>query len=45
MIHALNGSVVKSVTNLRADLENLAAETPVLQIERNGRFQYVTLME
>jgi serine protease Do len=44
VIHALNGSVVKSVANLRADLENVAAETPtVLQIERNGIFQYVTL--
>ena len=44
VIHALNRSLVTSVENLRADLENLAAETPtVLQIERNGRFQYVTL--
>ena len=44
VIHALNRSLVTSVENLRADLENLSAETPtVLQIERNGRFQYVTL--
>jgi S1-C subfamily serine protease len=44
VIHAVNGSAVTSVANLRADLEKVAAETPtVLQIERNGIFQYVTL--
>jgi len=44
VIHALNGSLVTSVENLRTDLESLEAEAPaVLQIERNGRFQYVTL--
>jgi serine protease Do len=44
VIHALNGSIVTSVGNLRAGLEILGAETPaVLQIERNGRFLYVTI--
>jgi len=44
VIHAVNGSAVTSVANLRAGLEKVAAETPtVLQIERNGIFQYVTL--
>ena len=44
VIHALNRSLVTSVGNLRTGLETLEAETPaVLQIERNGRFLYVTL--
>jgi serine protease Do len=44
VIHALNRSLVTSVEILRTGLETLEAETPaVLQIERNGRFLYVTL--
>jgi S1-C subfamily serine protease len=44
VIHALNGSFVTTVGNLRTGLKTIQVETPaVLQIERNGRFQYVTL--
>ena len=43
VIHALNGSPITSLLGLRSGLDTLKPDSPVvLQIERDGRLQYVS---
>jgi serine protease Do len=43
VIHALNGSPVKTIEGLRSALDHLSPNTPlVLQIERDGKLMFIT---
>ena len=44
IIHALNGAEIKDVRSLRARLDSLNSESPiVIQVERSGMLHFVTL--
>ena len=44
IIHALNGAIIKDVAALKARLDSLNSESPiVIQVERSGMLHFVTL--
>jgi S1-C subfamily serine protease len=44
IVHAVNGSAVHNVDDLRTRLDEIPSDDPiVLQLERDGRFRYIAV--